>query len=266
MHVRGITALFVTLTMAACADNRSSSENQAPEAGEQAQTAPAAPLAAATPTPAETAPAQAPPSGRLTRASSPSRPAAPAARVAPAPPAAPRVEYRTLTAPAGTALTLELLTPLTTETAQVETPVRARLKQGVSVDGFAVLPAGSELTGVVTEAEGAGRVKGRAHLVFAFTEAAVAGASEKLRTAPLTFDAKATHGKDAAKIGIGAAAGAVIGGLAGGGSGAAKGAAIGGGAGTGLVLATKGDEVKLEAGSELTTTLAEAFEVKIRVK
>ena len=258
MTARWITASLLTLTVA-CAENR-----PVPENAPATETAPE-PEAAAEPAAPAPAPAQPAPVARQN--SSPAkRASAPAKAEAPAAPAAPRVQYRTYRAPAGTSLTLELLTPLDTETAEVETPVRARLKQSVSVDGFAVLPAGTEFTGTVTEAKGAGRVKGRAHLAFAFSEATVHGAREKLQTAPLTFEAKSTKGKDAAKIGIGAAAGAVIGGIAGGGDGAAKGAAIGGGAGTGLVLATKGDEVKLEAGVELVTTLANAFEMKVKVQ
>jgi hypothetical protein len=75
-----------------------------------------------------------------------------------------------------------------------------------------------------------------------------------------------SKGKDAAKIGIGAGIGAVIGGIAGGGSGAATGAAIGGGAGTGLVLATKGEDVVVEAGTELSATLAKPYETRVTIK
>jgi hypothetical protein len=169
-------------------------------------------------------------------------------------------------APAGTSLALDLLTPLSSKTSKVETPVHAKLKESVVVDGFQILPAGTELTGSVTEVEGSGRVKGRARLVFSFTEATVGGAHQKLQTAPITFEAKSTKGKDAAVIGVGAGIGAVIGGIADGGSGAAKGAAIGGGAGTGVVLATKGEEVELAEGTALTTTLADAYKARVEIK
>ena len=65
------------------------------------------------------------------------------------------------------------------------------------------------------------------------------------------------------KIGGGAGIGAVIGGIVGGASGAAKGAAIGGAAGTGAVLATRGKEVELAAGTDLNTTLASPFDVRV---
>ena len=74
----------------------------------------------------------------------------------------------------------------------------------------------------------------------------------------------ATKGEDATKIGIGAGAGAIIGGLLGGKSGAAKGGAIGGGAGTGVVLATKGKEIRLAPGADVTTTLTAPLTVRIR--
>jgi hypothetical protein len=263
MHARWITASFLTLAAAACSGGGQATETPSPAA----ESAPVEPAALSTPAAAEpAAPAVTAAPAPAKKASSTSGSAAAAPKPsAPTAPAPPKVEYRTLSAPAGTTLTLELLTPLDTGNVKVEAPVKARLKHPVTTDSFVVLPAGTELSGTVTEAQGSGRVKGRAHLAFAFNEATVAGAREKLRTAPLVFDAKATKGQDAAKIGIGAAAGAVIGGIAGGGDGAAKGAAIGGGAGTGLVLATKGEEVKLEAGTELTTTLADPYEIKVKI-
>jgi hypothetical protein len=168
--------------------------------------------------------------------------------------------------PANTPLALELLTPLSSETTTLESPVKARLKQAISVDGFTILPVGTQLTGNVTEVESAGRVKGRSRLAFAFTDVTVpGGAREKLKTSPIVFEGESSKGQDAAKIGVGAGVGAVIGGILGGGSGAAKGAAIGGGAGTGVVLATKGKEVTVAEGADVAATLAEPFELRVRV-
>jgi hypothetical protein len=168
--------------------------------------------------------------------------------------------------PANTALPLELLTPLSSETAAVETPVRARLKQSISVDGYAVLPAGTQLSGTVTAVDKAGRVKGRSRLEFVFTQASLDGVQEKLRTNPVIVEGEATRGEDATKIGAGAGIGAVIGGILGGGSGAAKGAAIGGAAGTGAVLATRGKDAEVAAGADIATTLAEPFAITVRVQ
>jgi hypothetical protein len=67
------------------------------------------------------------------------------------------------------------------------------------------------------------------------------------------------------KVGIGAGVGAAVGGLLGGGSGAAKGAAIGGAAGTGAVLATRGEEVRLGPGADVTTRLTEPLTVRVKI-
>ncbi len=201
-----------------------------------------------------------PPAARSSRPQAPPQ-AAPlaSARTEVAPAAAPapsRATVREVTVPTGTALALELTTALTSATAQVETPVQARLREAISVDGVTVIPAGSTFSGAVTDVERAGRVRGRARLVFRFTEATINGQKEPLRTNALTFEAESTTKADAAKIGAGAIGGAIIGAIAGGGDGAAKGAAIGGGAGTGVVLATRGREVIIEAGTPLSAVLA----------
>jgi hypothetical protein len=171
-----------------------------------------------------------------------------------------------VTAPAGTALSLSLITPLSTETAKVETPVTARLRQPIVVDGITVVPAGATLHGDVIEVERAGRVRGRSRLVIRFAEVQVSGQRDPFRTNPLTFEGEATKGEDAAKVGGGAGIGAVIGGIVGGASGAAKGAAIGGAAGAGTVLATRGRDVELAEGTELNATSASPYSVKVEVK
>lgn len=134
------------------------------------------------------------------------------------------------------------------------------------VDGITVLPAGAVFHGNVTAVERSARVKGRARLVFRFTEVAIDGQRDPVSTAPLTFEGESTKGEDATKIGVGAGVGAAIGAIVGGGSGAAKGAAIGGAAGVGTVLATRGREVELAAGTELTTTLASRFDIRVETR
>ena len=176
-------------------------------------------------------------------------------------PAAPVV--RIVTIPAGTTLPLELTTAVSTATAQVEMPVSARLRRAVTIDGTTALPAGTVLHGEVSEVERAGRVQGRSRLALRFTSVVIDGQRESLRTNPLTFEGEATKSEDATKIGAGAGIGAAIGGILGGGSGAAKGAVIGGAAGTGAVLATRGKEVELAAGSDLNPTLASAVDVEV---
>ena len=76
---------------------------------------------------------------------------------------------------------------------------------------------------------------------------------------------KFSNGKkrDVATIGIPAGAGALIGGLTKGGKGAAVGSAVGGAAGTGVVLATRGKEVRLGRGAPVAVRLLRPVRVSI---
>ena len=269
--------MSVVLLSTALATGCGGSSNETPQNPETAAPAPAAqaaPTEAPPPAaPAPAAPAAAAPAPRPTaprQSAAPSRPAEPpaASNAAPAPRPAepPKPVYRDVSAAVGTALSLSLITPLSTETAKVETPVTARLRQPVVVDGFTVVPAGATLHGDVTEVERAGRVRGRSRLVIRFSEVQVNGQRDPFRSNALTFEGEATKGEDATKVGGGAGIGAVIGGIVGGASGAAKGAAIGGAAGAGTVLATRGRDVELAEGTELNTSLASPYSVRVEVK
>jgi hypothetical protein len=181
---------------------------------------------------------------------------------APAAPAVP--EYREFVLPAGMTLPLELKSAVGSDVSAVEDTVRATLSRGVAMNGEEVLPAGTELAGTVTEAERAGRVKGRARVAIQFTSLRYDSERLPVQSEPIAQEAEATKGEDATKIGLGAGAGAVIGGILGGKGGAVKGAAIGGAAGTGAVMATRGKEVRLEPGTELTARLTAPLTVRVR--
>lgn len=176
-------------------------------------------------------------------------------------PAAPVV--REVTIPAGTALRLDLATGVASDSSRVEDTVRATLRQPVAVNGETVLPAGTELVGIVTNVDDSGRVKGRASIAYRFNSLRHSGERYDITTAPISHQAEATKGEDATKIAIGAGAGAALGAILGGGDGAAKGAAIGGAGGTGVVLATKGKEVRLGPGANVSTTLTAPLTVLI---
>ncbi len=182
---------------------------------------------------------------------------------APAPTAPKAPAFRDITVPAGTALALTLKTTVSSESSTVNSPVRATLASAVVVDGIDVLPAGAELGGVVSDVAASGRVKGLAEVALQFTSIDVAGATHDLRTEPVVRRAEASKGSDAKKVGIGAGAGAALGALLGGGKGAAKGAAVGTAAGAGVVLATKGKDVRLEPGSELRTALTAPLTLRV---
>ena len=172
--------------------------------------------------------------------------------------------YKEVTLPAGTALRLDLKSAVASDTSKVEDTVRATLRQPVVVDGQTVLPTGTEFVGTVTDVARSGRVKGRARVAYRFSSRRHDSERYDITTATIAHEAESTKKKDAAKIGIGAGAGAAIGAILGGGSGAAKGAAIGGGAGTGAVLATRGDEVRRAPCADVTTRLTAPLTVRVK--
>jgi hypothetical protein len=165
---------------------------------------------------------------------------------------------RRVTIPTGTALRVRLDTTVASNTSRVEDRVYGRLVDPVVIDGRTVVPAGSQVVGSVVIADRSHRVKGRASLALRFNELTLAGDDDRYRIRTTTWSrrAEATKGEDAVKIAVPAAGGAVIGALTGGKKGAAIGGAIGGGAGTGVVLATRGKEVRLGRGSVLLVRLS----------
>lgn len=171
--------------------------------------------------------------------------------------------YREVTIPSGTTLPLSLTNSISSDESAVEDAVTAELTRSIALDGRDVLPAGTRLTGVVTAVDDSDRVKGRAMIEFRFTSLRMGDTRYDVQTALLSHLAPATKGEDATKIGIGAGAGAVIGGILGGKKGAAQGTAIGAGAGTGVVLATKGREVRLGPGADVTTNLTTPLIVRV---
>ena len=201
--------------------------------------------------------AAAPPPAASTAAPAPS--ARPVTTPPPTPPPAPRL----VTIPANTTLRLRLLDGVASDTSNVEDRVRARLIAPVSVSGEPALPADAEVAGVVTYAKASGKVKGRAALTVRFRTVTVGSRTYDLVAEPVRREAQGTKAKDARDIGIGAGAGAVIGGIIGGRKGAGIGAAVGGAGGTGVVLATAGEEVRLPAGTTITTSLDEPLVVEL---
>jgi hypothetical protein len=158
-------------------------------------------------------------------------------------------------------LPLVLETTVASNTSQVEDRVVATLAEDVSVDGRVILAAGTEVVGHVTAAKQSGRVKGRARLAMEFDEVRDGGSAYRIVTIPIDITADSSKGKDAKIAGGAAAAGAIIGAIAGGGKGALKGGAIGGAAGGAAVLATRGNEVVLEAGTALQVTVKQDAQI-----
>jgi serine/threonine-protein kinase len=169
-----------------------------------------------------------------------------------------------LTVPEGSPLRVRLETPLSSETARPDQEFTASTSAPVEVEGFLALPAGSRVKGHVSHAAASGKVSGRGELTLEFDRIVLPGGAELLIEAePLQRRARSTAKKDAAKVAGAAGVGAVIGGILGGGKGAAIGGAVGGSAGTGVVLATKGEEVVLPTGTPLDVRLRSPLTVTV---
>jgi len=166
-------------------------------------------------------------------------------------------DVREVTLPAGTRLPIVLDTRVGSDISRIEEPVHAHLARPVKIGGTTLVPAGSRLSGIVTDARLAGKVHGRAHVAVRFDTLVPAGRDERyhIDTAAVGRTAPGTKKKDALEIGIPAAGGALIGGLLGGTKGALIGTAAGGGAGTAIVLSTRGREIHLPRGAALTLRL-----------
>lgn len=158
---------------------------------------------------------------------------------------------RSATIPAGTRLEVVLDRQLSTETNKVGDSFPATLTRAVVINGQGFLEEGARLTGEITALERPGQVSGVAKMTLVLQS--VNGVP--IETAPLSFEGKAAKGKDAATVGISAGIGAVVGAIFGGKKGAAKGTAVGAGGGTGLVLATRGENLVLAPEQELAFTL-----------
>jgi hypothetical protein len=188
-------------------------------------------------------------------------PAASARATEPASAAAPTPAPRPPALAAGTKLPIVLQTTVASNTSHVGDRVVAELAEDVAEQGRVVLPAGTEVVGRVTAAEGSGRVKGRARLAVAFQEVRLGGTSYVIEATPLDVTAASSKGRDAKILGGAAAAGAIIGAIADGGGGALKGGAIGGAAGGAAVLATKGKEVVFQTGEHYSIELKTRLQV-----
>jgi hypothetical protein len=177
-----------------------------------------------------------------------------------------KVRDREVTIPAGTPLAVALTSGVSSNGSSVEDAVSATLQRPIVIDGITVVPAGAAVGGYVTEATQSGKVKGRARVGFRLTSLRAGDVRYEIRTTTVAREAKDTKKEDAMKIGIGAGAGAVVGAITGGKKGAAIGTAVGAGGGTGVVLATRGDEVSFSEGSVVTPSLTAPVTVRVRVQ
>jgi hypothetical protein len=173
--------------------------------------------------------------------------------------------------PSGTHIPLVLHNAISTRSARPGDPVYFETLYPVMIDGKVVIPAGSYVSGEVTESKRPGRVKGRGELAIKMTNMILPNAYQvNLNMTPTgagTGGGETTNSEgvivgdsdkkdDAATIAKTTAAGAGIGGVtarspAGAGIGAAAGAAVG----LAAVLLTRGPDAELPRGSTVEAVI-----------
>jgi len=196
------------------------------------------------------------------------------APVAPPPAAAPRPRPRPraesprpapvnpgVTVPEGTAIKVSVDAQITSETAQPGDSWTGTVKEPVIIGTAAPIPAGSVVHGVVTGSLAAEKGN-RAMLVLAVKSITVGTTEHAVPAGTDSIIAGSPRARNLGAIAGGAAAGALIGKAVGGNKGALIGGLLGGGAATGAVAKTKGYQVVLKSGTELTFTVSRAVVMK----
>jgi hypothetical protein len=185
-----------------------------------------------------------------------------------------------ITIPAGTQVLLHLKSPIDTKSAKVGDGVYCQTSFPVTQDNVAVIPAGTYVKGQIAEVKRAGRIKGRAEILFHFTtlifpngytidlpgalENAPGSRNSTVADKEGTVKADGQKGKDAGTVAKTGATGAVVGAVA---TGSGKGAGIGGLAGAavglGQVLFTRGQDVRIDQGTALEMVLQRPLTVDV---
>ena len=153
--------------------------------------------------------------------------------------------------PAGTHITVRTGTALSSATARSGQSFDCSVARNVVVGSDTIARTGDHAKCRVSSAKSSGRLHAPGILSVRLTE--VNGQS--VSTYSRTYKGKSHKKSNFTKIGGGAAAGALIGGLAGGGKGALIGTAAGGAAGTGVAVATGKEEAKIPAEQLITFTV-----------
>jgi hypothetical protein len=172
--------------------------------------------------------------------------------------------FEELVVAADSVIGVQLESPVSSDKAQVEDSVVARVTRDVKVGDRVAIPAGAKAMGEVTLVERGGKMRERARLGVRFTSVVLAdGTRLPLHTETIYREGDPPGRESAAKIGGGAIGGAIIGGILGGAKGAAIGGSIGAGAGTAAVVAGDRNHATLSAGTPLTVRIEDPVVVTV---
>lgn len=182
------------------------------------------------------------------------------------PVAQPAPEPRTETRRAAAGTTIEIATrgEMSSQTASVGDAVEARLDRDLLDDaGRVVLPAGTVLSGRITDVQAARKVKKKSRIAFHLDTATLPDGRSVAIAAGRSLEGEGWKKKDGAVIGGAAAGGAVLGQVLGGDTeSTAAGAAIGGAIASGVLMSKKGEATIVPAGSILSLELEQPVVVE----
>jgi len=164
--------------------------------------------------------------------------------------------------PAGTKVTVRLDSQISSRTARTGQTFYATLVRNLVIDGKTVASAGSPVRVKVTHAKSSGRLHDPGELTLRLASVEINGKRVPMSSTAYRAKGKSHTKSNVEKIGGGAVAGALIGGLAGGGKGALIGSAVGAGAGTGVAAATGKQEATIPAETALTFSTTTTTTVK----
>jgi hypothetical protein len=160
--------------------------------------------------------------------------------------------------PDGTEIQVRLANSVSSQTARPEDRVTATVVRSVRSGGRVAIPAGTTVRGVVRDAEPAQRPSKGGRLELAFDSLDMNGERVGIQSSVVSVG---KDNLDEKKAGLGAILGGVVGAVIDGKKGAVIGAVVGGG---GAVVASKGNNAELPAGTELTLRLDRSVEVSRR--
>ena len=166
------------------------------------------------------------------------------------------------TIPAGTKITVRLDSQINSGTAKVGQKFSANLAHDLVVNGKTLAKSGAPVKGKVTYVKASGRLHDPGELSLRLTSVEINGKMTPIASSAFHAKGKSHTKGNAEKIGGGAAAGALIGGLAGGGKGALIGTAAGAGAGTAVAAGTGKEEAVIHAETVFTLSTTTTATVK----
>ena len=176
--------------------------------------------------------------------------------------AAPVIEE--LMIPTSAVIGLEVETTVSSESAEVEDRVNARVTRDVLADGRVAIPSGSRMIGAVTLVERGGKIKERARLGVRFHTLVLAdGRQVDLRTDTIYREGDSVSSESTKKIGGAAIGGAVLGAIMGGGKGALLGGAAGAAGGTAVVMAGGRNSATLPSGTVVTARVTNPASIEV---